>query len=87
MSSLDYASLFLAEGTALPGVGDTVIDAVLCGAERGGGLAEAVFVDEDLGYGEALGGEAEDGGGGCEDVVVGDGCVVGWPSEGKRVVN
>ena len=66
-----------AEGLAGVGVGDGGLDAVDGGAERGCGLADAVLVDEGLGYGEAVVEGAEDGGAGDPNVGEGDGGMVG----------
>lgn len=49
-------------------VGDAFADAEGCGAEAGGCLSDAVFVQESLGDGEAAVDWAEDGTGGNEDV-------------------
>ena len=69
------------EGTPGVGVGDGGRDAVGGGAEGGGGLAEAVFVREGVGDGEAGVEGAEEGGGGGPEVE-GDGGVVGGHVEG-----
>jgi hypothetical protein len=76
-----------AKGGAAVGVFDGLLDAVYGGAEGGGGLADAVLVDEGLGDAEAVVEEAEDGGGGDPDVFEGDGGVVGGHVEGPIEVS
>jgi hypothetical protein len=66
-----------AEGGSGSRVGDAFADAEGCGAEAGGGLADAVLVQEGLGYGEPAVEGAEDGAGGDKDVGEGGGGVVG----------
>lgn len=57
-----------AEGRAVVGVGDGLLDAVDGCAEGGCCLADAVFVDEGLGDAEAVVDGAEGGGGGDPDI-------------------
>ena len=67
----------LAEHHALVGVRDAAVDAELGGAAGGGSLADAVFVREGLGDGEAVVDGTENGGRGHAHVGEGDGGVVG----------
>lgn len=84
-------ALIQCEGFAKGGLGSRVSDAFAdaegCGAEAGGGLADAVLVQEGLGYGESAVEGAENGTGRDEDVGEGGGGVVGGhvecPSQGR----
>lgn len=75
-----------AEGGARVGIGDGFLDAVDGCAEGGGGLPDAVFVDEGLRDAEAIVNGTEDGGGGNPDGIYGDGGVVGGHVEGPACV-
>lgn len=57
------------KGVAGERVADGATDAVLCGAEGAGGLADAVLVDEGLRDGQAAAFGSEEGGVGDEDLA------------------
>lgn len=72
----------LAEGFPLVRVGYALVYAVEGCAEGGGCLADAVFVDESLGYSEAVVKGADYRGRGDPDICKGDSRVVCWHVEG-----
>lgn len=70
------ARQLLAEDFACVCVRDGLVDEEAGGATGGGGLTDAVFVSEGLGYGEALVEGSEDGGLRDTSVIEEHGCVV-----------
>ncbi|MNN09306.1 hypothetical protein D3C81_1221840 [compost metagenome] len=76
----------LAEGLARAGVGDALLDAEVCGAQRRGGLADAVLMDEVLGQRQPAADRAEHGVGGHPDVGEADARVVRGHVEGPQIL-
>lgn len=75
----------LPERLPSPRIPHALLDAEGRGTQTRGGLADAVFVHEGLGDGEAAVKGPEEGRGGDEDVGEGDGGVIGWHVEGPLV--